>query len=226
MLSASANKLPKLKEQAGEYAALIMEALDPNNLGYIMIQQLETLLLQDPIQSAVKSGNYSHSLSQALSQKLAPTKVQNPLRRCSRKIKYFLEDNWKRVWIILLWFLMIAGLFTWKFIQYKNRAVYHVMGFCVCTAKGAAETLKLNMALILLPVCRNTITWLRLEPNWVLQSHSMTISTSTRLVFRYNGFNPVLSTVYFHLLDCTCCWDIWSFSCCSSHSFSFVVIAA
>jgi respiratory burst oxidase len=56
---------------------------------------------------------------------------------------------------------MIAGLFTSKFIQCKNRAVYHVMGFCVCTAKGAAETLKLNMALILLPVCRNTITWLR-----------------------------------------------------------------
>jgi respiratory burst oxidase len=37
MLSASANKLSKLKEQAGEYAALIMEALDPNNLGYIMV---------------------------------------------------------------------------------------------------------------------------------------------------------------------------------------------
>ncbi|MBA0850709.1 hypothetical protein Goshw_004851 [Gossypium schwendimanii] len=35
------------------------------------------------------------------------------------------------------------------------------MGHCVCFAKGAAETLKLNMALILLPVCRNTITWLR-----------------------------------------------------------------
>ncbi|KAJ6397499.1 hypothetical protein OIU77_018500 [Salix suchowensis] len=35
------------------------------------------------------------------------------------------------------------------------------MGYCVTTAKGAAETLKFNMALILLPVCRNTITWLR-----------------------------------------------------------------
>jgi hypothetical protein len=35
------------------------------------------------------------------------------------------------------------------------------MGYCLLTAKGAAETLKFNMALILLPVCRNTITWLR-----------------------------------------------------------------
>nr|XP_010917407.1 respiratory burst oxidase homolog protein E isoform X3 [Elaeis guineensis] len=35
VLSASANKLSKLKEQAEEYAALIMEELDPENLGYI-----------------------------------------------------------------------------------------------------------------------------------------------------------------------------------------------
>ncbi|KAJ4828529.1 hypothetical protein Tsubulata_002860 [Turnera subulata] len=33
--------------------------------------------------------------------------------------------------------------------------------YCLLTAKGAAETLKFNMALMLLPVCRNTITWLR-----------------------------------------------------------------
>ncbi|KAJ0092040.1 hypothetical protein Patl1_25498 [Pistacia atlantica] len=61
-LSASANKLSNIKKQAEDFAALIMEELDPDNLGYI---------------------------------------------------------------------------------------------------PGAAETLKLNMALILLPVCRNTITWLR-----------------------------------------------------------------
>ena len=36
-LSASANKLSKLQERAEEYAALIMEELDPNNLGYIEV---------------------------------------------------------------------------------------------------------------------------------------------------------------------------------------------
>ena len=55
----------------------------------------------------------------------------------------------------------MVGLYTWKFIQYKNRVVYKLLGPCVCIAKGAAETLKLNMAIILLPVCRTTITWLR-----------------------------------------------------------------
>ncbi|KAE8671385.1 Respiratory burst oxidase-like protein A [Hibiscus syriacus] len=58
--------------------------------------------------------------------------------------------------------MAMATLFVWKFMQYRNRAAFQVMGYCLCTAKGAAETLKLNMALVLLPVCRNTLTWLRL----------------------------------------------------------------
>jgi len=37
VLSASANKLAKLKEQAEEYASLIMEELDPDDRGYIEV---------------------------------------------------------------------------------------------------------------------------------------------------------------------------------------------
>lgn len=40
MLSASSNKLSRLKEQAEEYAALIMEELDPERLGYIEVCNL------------------------------------------------------------------------------------------------------------------------------------------------------------------------------------------
>ena len=40
MLSACANKLSRLKEQAEEYAALIMEELDPERLGYIEVGPL------------------------------------------------------------------------------------------------------------------------------------------------------------------------------------------
>ena len=36
-LSASANKLSNIQMQADEYARLIMEELDPNELGYIMV---------------------------------------------------------------------------------------------------------------------------------------------------------------------------------------------
>lgn len=37
MLSASSNRLARLKEQAEEYAALIMEELDSERFGYIEV---------------------------------------------------------------------------------------------------------------------------------------------------------------------------------------------
>ncbi|XP_021287232.1 respiratory burst oxidase homolog protein C-like [Herrania umbratica] len=158
-LSASANKLSNIQKQAEEYAALIMEELDPDHLGYIMINNLEMLLLQAPNQSV---RGESRNLSQMLSQKLKPTYDSNPVTRFFRDTKYFLQDNWQRVWVMALWIGVMCGLFTYKYIEYRRREdVFKVMGHCVCFAKGAAETLKLNMALILLPVCRNTITWLR-----------------------------------------------------------------
>lgn len=159
-LSASANKLSKIQDSAEEYAALIMEELDRDHLGYIELYNLEMLLIQAPAQSTNLVTD-SRVLSQLLSQKLVPTKEPNPIKKCYKGLAYFLEDNWKRIWVMALWVSICAGLFTWKFIQYKNRAVYDVMGYCVTVAKGGAETTKFNMALILLPVCRNTITWLR-----------------------------------------------------------------
>ncbi|XP_021678934.2 respiratory burst oxidase homolog protein E isoform X2 [Hevea brasiliensis] len=159
MLSASANKLSKLKEQAEEYASLIMEELDPENLGFIELWQVETLLLQRDTYM-----NYSRPLSTTSggwSQNFSSFRSQNVVRRLSFKLWCLILENWQRVLILMLWMMTMACLFAWKFYQYKNRAAFQVMGYCVCTAKGAAETLKLNMALILLPVCRNTLTWLR-----------------------------------------------------------------
>ncbi|KAJ3671038.1 hypothetical protein LUZ60_008464 [Juncus effusus] len=160
MLSACANKLNKVKEQAEEYAALIMEELDPERFGYIELWQLETLLLQKDTYV-----NYSQALSytsQAVSQNLTgPLRKKNIIRHLTAELTYYLEENWKRLWVIALWIFVMAGLFTWKFIQYKNKYAINVMGYCLPTAKGAAETLKLNMAIVLLPVCRNTVTWLR-----------------------------------------------------------------
>jgi respiratory burst oxidase len=161
-LSASTNKLSKVQEQAEEYARLIMEELDPANLGYIDLYNLEMLLLQAPSQSVRIGNTNSRQLSQMLSQNLRPTAEPNPVRRAYRRARYFLEDNWRRVWVMALWLSVCAGLFSWKFVQYRRReAAFNVMGYCVCVAKGGAETLKFNMALILLPVCRNTITWVR-----------------------------------------------------------------
>ncbi|PKA46682.1 Respiratory burst oxidase like protein C [Apostasia shenzhenica] len=158
-VSASANKLSKIQEQADEYSRLIMEELDPKNLGFIEIYNLEMLLLEAHSQSTPRLGTMS---GRNLSQKLKPTAEANPFQRCCLRAKYFVEDNWKRVWVMVLWLAVSGGLFAWKFQQYyRDRAIFHVMGYCVCAAKGAAETIKLNMALILFPVCRNSITFLR-----------------------------------------------------------------
>ena len=143
------------------YLALEVDVSFEKNCFWLALQlwQLETLLLQKDTYV-----NYSQALSytsQALSQNLAGLRKRSPIRKISSTLNYYLEDNWKRLWVLALWIGIMAGLFIWKFIQYRNRYVFHVMGYCVTTAKGAAETLKLNMALILLPVCRNTITWLR-----------------------------------------------------------------
>lgn len=107
------------------------------------------------------TASVAHEAQQNFSQQLVPQKLRTRWQRYSRNINLHLHDYWQRISIVTLWVTAMAMLFTWKFFQYRNRASFVVMGYCVCTAKGAAETLKLNMALVLFPVCRNAITWLR-----------------------------------------------------------------
>ncbi|CAE6178132.1 unnamed protein product [Arabidopsis arenosa] len=167
-LSSSANHLSCIQKKADEYAAMIMEELDPDHMGYIMMESLKKLLLQAETKSLSTTNSEDRKeLSDMLSESLKPTRDPNHLRRWYRQLRFFVLDSWQRIWVIALWLTIMAILFAYKYIQYKNRAVYEVLGPCVCLAKGAAETLKLNMALILLPVCRNTITWLRNKTSWL-----------------------------------------------------------
>ncbi|XP_062184559.1 putative respiratory burst oxidase homolog protein H [Phragmites australis] len=159
MLSASANKLAKLKTHAKTYASLIMEELDPDDRGYIEIWQLETLLRG--MVSASAPPEKLNLASATLARTMVPSSYRSPMQRRFNKTVDFVHENWKRIWVLSLWGILNIALFIFKFVQYRRRAVFEVMGYCVCIAKGAAETLKLNMALILLPVCRNTLTWLR-----------------------------------------------------------------
>ncbi|EEE68799.1 hypothetical protein OsJ_27545 [Oryza sativa Japonica Group] len=182
VLSASANKLSKLKEQAEEYASLIMEELDPEDLGYIELWQLEALLLQRdaymnysrPLSSGStaqwsqnlggggggQQGGQGQGQGQSEGRRNDWRRRWSP-RRAAARAQVAAEENWRRAWVLALWFAAMAGLFAWKFVQYRRTPAFRVMGYCLPTAKGAAETLKLNMALVLLPVCRNTLTWLR-----------------------------------------------------------------
>ncbi|WOK95525.1 respiratory burst oxidase [Canna indica] len=158
ILSASANKLSKLKAHAAAYAALVMKELDPYEHGYIEILQLETL-----IRGLVSSQGPERTFrrSHGLAKTMIPRLYRKRDNRFINRAEDFIHENWKRIWVISLWITMNIALAVWKFEQYRRRSAFEVMGYCVCTAKAAAETLKLNMALILIPVCRNTLTRLR-----------------------------------------------------------------
>ncbi|KAK9280383.1 hypothetical protein L1049_014072 [Liquidambar formosana] len=158
VLSASANKLTNLKQQAASYAALIMEELDPDQLGYIEMWQLETLL-RGMVSSEESQG--CPKRAQTLTRTMIPKKYRTPVSRFLSETTELIHENWKRIWVITLWITINLILFSWKFHEYRKKAAFEVTGYCLCMAKGAAETLKFNMALILLPVCRRSLTKLR-----------------------------------------------------------------
>ncbi|KAL5697442.1 NAD(P)H oxidase (H2O2-forming) [Ranunculus cassubicifolius] len=156
LLSASANKLSNLKENSATYASLIMEELDPDHKGYIEMWQLETLL-----RGMVSSDRDKTAQTDTLARTMIPSQYRSPFWRFVNTSLEWAHENWKKIWIVSLWLNANLLLFMWKYEQVKKAAAFEIMGHCVCIAKGTAETLKLNMALILLPVCRNTLTRLR-----------------------------------------------------------------
>lgn len=120
--------------------------------------QLETLL------RGMVSSEENKQLTkktQTLTRAMIPKKYRTPVSRFVSETTEIIHENWRRIWVITMWLIVNVVLFAWKFNQYRHKGAFQVMGSCICFAKGAAETLKFNMALILLPVCRKTLTKLR-----------------------------------------------------------------
>lgn len=96
-----------------------------------------------------------------LTKAMIPQNYRNPTTKFFSMTTEFIFDNFKRIWIVTLWLAVNLGLFMWKFIELQSGPVFQITGYCVCFAKGCGETLKFNMALILLTVCRRSLTKLR-----------------------------------------------------------------
>ncbi|CAI0548558.1 unnamed protein product [Linum tenue] len=162
LMSASANKLTNLKENAAKYAALIMDEMDPDHKGYIEIWQLEALLCgmvnQDAsAEASTKMNRHAKSLARAM----IPSRYRSPVGRFFTHAAEYVHENWKAIWILALWAAVNAYLFQWKFFAFVGTPLFQISGYCLCIAKATAETIKFNMALILVPVCRRTLTSLR-----------------------------------------------------------------
>ncbi|XP_030525870.1 putative respiratory burst oxidase homolog protein H [Rhodamnia argentea] len=158
VLSATSNRLSNLQQQATSYASLIMERLDPDHQGYIEMWQLETLL-KEMVNS--DEGNKMTGKSQTLTKTMIPKGYRNPVGRLVHKNIERIHENWRRIWVVGLWLVVNLILFHWKFNKTRQSPAFNITGYCLCFAKGSAETLNLNMALVLLPVCRRTLTKLR-----------------------------------------------------------------
>ncbi|KAM1585093.1 hypothetical protein ACFX1Z_038006 [Malus domestica] len=128
----------------------------PGRCRLLMVENIETLLLQAPVSQFV-SVNESRVLSQLLSQKLKPTHEDNPIRRCYQKTKYFVLDNWQRVWVMMLWLGIVSGLFegvklgsdaigNGEFERFNRPPTWKSYG-CVC-CKAKATFAKLWMCLL------------------------------------------------------------------------------
>jgi dual oxidase len=164
-----------------------MEELDPDHLGYIgvsiyaktlvsnseTIWQLETLfvlvlqlwqletLLREMVnnedQITTKLNRSTHTLTRAM----IPRRYRTPVTKSLSLSVEYIHENWRRIWVMTLWLAVNLALFIWKFKEFEKSPLFKISSYCVCLAKASAETLKLNMALILLPVCRRTLTKLR-----------------------------------------------------------------
>lgn len=97
----------------------------------------------------------------SLAKAMIPQSYRTPIRKYKTITVEYLHDHWRRIWVIFLFMAINLVLFCWKYIEFYGSPAYQVTGYCVCVAKGSAEALKLNMALVLLPVCRRTLTKLR-----------------------------------------------------------------
>ncbi|XP_022146260.1 putative respiratory burst oxidase homolog protein H [Momordica charantia] len=157
--SASANNLTNLKKQTDTFASLIMEELDPDRNGFIEIEHMEILVKE--MWSSEEGKRLQSQDSKLQVSSLILSKYGTPASRFLRETKEIMNANWKRIWVFTLWVAINVGLFVWKFMEYRNKGAFQVMGYCLCVAKGAAETLKFNMALVLFLVCRGTLTILR-----------------------------------------------------------------
>ena len=117
-----------------------------------------------------------------------------------------INDNRKRIWVLILWLAINLGLFLWKYMEYKEKETFKLMGYCIGTAKGSAETLKFNMGLILFLACRGTLTTLRstfLSSIFPFDDHisfhmlvgvAISLATFVHMIMHLGCGFPILST--------------------------------
>eukprot|EP00803_Ostreobium_quekettii_P010653 evm.model.scf_1493.2 EVM.evm.TU.scf_1493.2 scf_1493:10038-12559(-) len=88
-------------------------------------------------------------------------KISCTLRRPFRAV---VNNPQRSLWIVVLT-AGLLGMFYWRLSMYLAGPKFHLMGWTLPLAKGCGQMVKLTTTLILLPVSRTTMTWLRCAPD-------------------------------------------------------------
>jgi predicted ferric reductase len=77
-------------------------------------------------------------------------------------VKNYLYNNFGRdVFMVVYWCINIFLFCQEFYVIYNNPGVQRILGIPACFSRASASVIKFNCALILIPVLRNLLTWLR-----------------------------------------------------------------
>jgi len=142
---------------------VLFESIDTDGSGVIDKEEFEYLINAHP-----------KLLGEVLQPRKAPLRPNNVKKkpscldrikgRYSGAIKFWREmylDEPTAIWWFAIYVIANLVFFSWKFNVYSKGPPFAVMGYCVSSARGAAQAILFNSALVLWPVCRQTLTFIR-----------------------------------------------------------------
>ncbi|GAQ79930.1 putative respiratory burst oxidase [Klebsormidium nitens] len=124
---------------------------------HVMVENAGKSAMAEPERNEAEPTTATESKKYGAEQ-LGPTVF--PVRGWSGRWAVYLANRKAQATILLMWLAANAGLFAYMYVYSMEKPEYQIVGFWFCIARGAGEALKLNLALILLPVSRLTTTTL------------------------------------------------------------------
>ncbi|XP_050407076.1 dual oxidase 2 [Patella vulgata] len=88
-----------------------------------------------------------------------------PVKAKIKLVKHFIENYRQHIYIMVLFYGIVAGLFAERFyyysVQREHSGFMKLMSYGISVTRGAAAAMSFTFSLLMLTMCRNTITYLR-----------------------------------------------------------------
>lgn len=89
----------------------------------------------------------------------------SPLKARIKLLKHFIENYRQHIFFFIIFYGIVFGLFAERFYYYsverEHSGLRQLMGYGISMTRGAAASMSFTFSLILLTMCRNSITYLR-----------------------------------------------------------------